>query len=203
MEYQIYDLISIYNNTHKHKLIIQKIINNITLEYIKTTQMTTTSTDTDFKLVRHQWLARKYATIWRIKMIEKKKTYKPFNLIDYSTWVRVVDVYDGDTCKVLMNYRGHIDQWTVRMNGYDSPEMKPPKTNQNREKEKEAAKKAKEALITHFTNNYIFIKIVGFDKYGRLLVEAYNGHVHINKSMIQSGHGYSYDGGKKKNYNEE
>ena len=107
------------------------------------------------------------------------------------------------TCKVLMNYRGHIDQWTVRMNGYDSPEMKPPKTNQNREKEKEAAKKAREALMTHFTNSYIFIKIVGFDKYGRLLVEAYNGKVHINKWMIQTGHGYSYDGGKKKNYNEE
>ena len=203
MENTIYQLVNVYNNTHKHKQTIQKIINNLTLEYIKTDKMTTISTDSNFKIVRNEWLARKYATIWRLKLIEKKKTYKPFNLINYSTWVRVADVYDGDTCKVIMNYRGHIDQWTVRMNGYDSPEMKPPKTNPNREKEKEAAKKAREALMTHFNTNYIFIKIVGFDKYGRLLVEAYNGHVHINKSMIQSGHGYTYDGGKKKNYNEE
>jgi endonuclease YncB( thermonuclease family) len=57
--------------------------------------------------------------------------------------------------------------------------------------------------MTHFTNSYIFIKIIGFDKYGRLLVEAYNGHVHINKWMIQTGNGYAYDGGKKKTYNDE
>jgi len=204
MENTINQLVNVYNNTYKHKQTIQKIINNLTLEYIKTNKITLVSTDANFKIFRHEWLARKYATIWRLKTIEKKKTYKPFNLINYSTWVRVVDVYDGDTCKVLMNYRGHIDQWTVRMNGYDSPEMKPSKSNLNREKEKEAAKKAREALIAHFTTNYIFIKIVGFDKYGRLLVEAFNEHVHINKSMIQCGHGYTYDGGKKKTFaNEE
>ena len=202
MESQICDLVNIYSNTHKHKLIIRKIINNLTLEYIKTKQMTPTINNSNFSLVRHEWLARKYATIWCIKIIEKKKTYKPFNLINYSTWVRVVDVYDGDTCKVLMNYRGQIDQWTVRMNGYDSPEMKPAKTNPNREKEKEAAKKAREALMTHFSS-HIFIKIIGFDKYGRLLVEAYNGKIHINKWMIESGFGYSYDGGKKKGFTDE
>lgn len=149
--------------------------------------------------LRQQWLARKYATIWRINITARKKTYKPFNLIDYSTWVRVVDVYDGDTCKVLMNYRGKIDLWTVRMNGYDSPEIKPLKSHPNREKEKEAAKKSRQALMTHFTN-HIFIKILGFDKYGRLLVDAYNGTIHINQWMIDNGYGYEYNGGKKKTF---
>lgn len=146
-----------------------------------------------------QWLVRKYATIWRIRIIEKKKTYKAFNLIDYSTWVRAIDVYDGDTCKVLMNHRGQIDVWTIRMNGYDSPEMRPLKSNPNREKEKEAAKKAREALLTHF-DHHVFIKIVGFDKYGRLLVEAYKGTLHINQWMIDNGYGYEYAGGKKMAY---
>jgi len=150
---------------------------------------------------RQLWLARKYSTIWRIKTIESNKKYNQFNLIDYSTWVRVVDVYDGDTCKILMNYRGKIDQWTVRMNGYDTPELKPAKTNPNREKIKEDAKKAREALMSHFTS-HIFIKIVGFDKYGRLLVEAFNGKIHINKWMVEMKFGYAYDGGKKKSSNE-
>jgi endonuclease YncB( thermonuclease family) len=150
-----------------------------------------------FLTLRSAWLAKKYAIIWRIKVIENKKMYKPFNLVDYCTWVRVIDVYDGDTIKVLMNYRGYIDQWTIRMNGYDSPEIKPAKNNPNRDKEKEAAKKSKEALMTHF-KKHIFIKIIGFDKYGRVLAEAYNGKVHINKWMIDNGYGYAYDGGKKK-----
>jgi hypothetical protein len=34
--------------------------------------MTTTITEKKFKLVRHEWLTRKHATIWRIKIIEKK-----------------------------------------------------------------------------------------------------------------------------------
>ena len=150
--------------------------------------------------LRQQWLSRKYATIWRINIIARKKTYKPFNLIDYSSWVRVVDVYDGDTCKVLMNYRGQIDLWTVRMNGYDCPEIKPLKSHPNREKEKEAAKKSRDALMTHFTN-HIFVKIAGFDKYGRLLVDAYNGKTHINQWMIDNGYGYEYIGGKKQIFN--
>lgn len=155
-----------------------------------------------FATVRQKWLAKKYAIIWRLNVIEKQKRYTQFSLNNYSTWVRVVDVYDGDTFKVIMSYRGYVNQWTVRMNGYDSPEMKPLKSNPNREKEKEAAKKARDALITHF-KNHIFIKIVGFDKYGRLLVEAYNGKTHINSWMIQNGHGYPYDGGKKKGFSEE
>jgi len=159
---------------------------------------TYTNIENTFISCRSKWLAKKYSTIWRMKVIENKKTYKAFNLIDYSTWVRVIEVYDGDTIKILMNYRGFIDLWTLRMNGYDSPEMKPLKSNPNRDKEKEAAKKSKEALMSHFTK-HIFIKIVGFDKYGRLLAEAYNGKIHINKWMIDNGFGYAYDGGKKQN----
>ena len=75
------------------------------------------------------------------------------------------------------------------INGYDSPEMKPPKTNPNRDKERDA-------LMTQCTT-HIFIKIAGFDKYGRLLAEAFNGKIHINKWMIQHCYGYSYEGGKK------
>ncbi len=40
---------------------------------------------------------------------------------------KVVNVYDGDTCTVVFRHRGKLEQHSVRMLGYDSPEMKPPK----------------------------------------------------------------------------
>lgn len=185
-------IIATYSETRKksRKIWLRDLINSITREYMK---------DTCDWNCRQTWLARKYAILWRLKVLEKNKNYKPFNLIDYTTWVRVVDVYDGDTMKVIMNYRGNIDQWTVRMNGYDSPEMKPAKSNPNREQEKAAAQKARQALIEK-TREPVFIKVVGFDKYGRLLAEAYLGKLHINRWMIQNGFGYPYDGGKKKEF---
>jgi len=187
------NLIEEYSKTIKksRKKWLREIINNIINNYMNIQSAKWNC--------RQTWLARKYATLWRLKIIEKLKKYKPFNLIDYTTWVRVVEVYDGDTMKVIMNYRGNVDQWTVRMNGYDSPEMKPAKSNPNREKEKEAAQRARQALL-EYTIKPIFLKIIGFDKYGRLLAEAYQGKIHINQWMIKNGFGYPYDGGKKKEF---
>ena len=121
-----------------------------------------------------------------------------FTLNGINTYARLVDVYDGDTIKILMNYRGFIDLWTLRMNGYDSPEMKPLKSNPNRDKEKEAAKKSKEALMSHFTK-HIFIKIVGFDKYGRLLVEIipFEKTESVNSLLVKANMAVVYDGGTK------
>lgn len=149
--------------------------------------------------IHSQHLARKYSTIWRMNIARRHAAYKPFNLIGYTTWINTVDVYDGDTIKALMCYRGKIDQWTIRMNGYDSPEMKPLKSKQNRDKEIEAAKRAKTALEEWVLGRPTFAKIVGFDKYGRLLAELYNGKIHLNNWMIKNGHGYPYSGGKKEN----
>jgi len=144
-----------------------------------------------------RWLARKYVTLWRLRISEKLGRRTPFSLCDLKTWVRVVDVYDGDTLKVLMSYRGKVDVWTVRMNGYDSPEMKPLKTHPNREVEIAKAKRAKEVLTEKTAGRTLFLCACGFDKYGRLLAEIYDGRLHINKYMIENGHGYVYQGGKK------
>ena len=37
----------------------------------------------------------------------------------------VSDVYDGDTCKVIFKFNGEMSKHTIRMYGYDSPELKP------------------------------------------------------------------------------
>ena len=88
------------------------------------------------------------------------------------------------------------------MNGYDSPEMKPPLADPNRDEIKEQAKKAKQALIDKINDRPVLMKITNFDKYGRLLADLYIDDEHINKWMIDNGYGYPYDGGKKLNSKE-
>jgi endonuclease YncB( thermonuclease family) len=190
MEELIKELLKIYNNTNKknNREWLKEIINRITKSYILTISKWN---------VRERWLANKYYIIWKLNVKYRKNSYKIFTLDDYKTWARVVEVYDGDTIKVLLNFRGNIDKWIIRMNGYDSPEMKPLRNKFDREKEIELAIIARDKLIEK-TRGIIYIKIVGFDKYGRLLSEVYNEGCHINKWMIDNGYGYSYNGGKKR-----
>ena len=60
---------------------------------------------------------------------------------------KVVNIYDGDTCKVVFDLKGTIYRWNVRMAGYDSPEMRPSKSNPNRDAEKIAANFSKANLL--------------------------------------------------------
>lgn len=141
-------------------------------------------------------------TLRDLRNAKQTKQYQHFSLSGLQKWAEVVDVYDGDTIKIIMKFRGNIDRWTVRMNGYDSPEMKPPLADPNRDEIKEQAKKAKQALIDKINDRPVLMKISNFDKYGRLLADLYIDDEHINKWMIDNGYGYPYDGGKKLNSKE-
>lgn len=138
----------------------------------------------------------------QLKKAKKNKVYNHFSLSGKQKWAEVVDVYDGDTIKVIMKFRGVIDRWTVRMNGYDSPEMKPLLSDPNRDEIKEKAKIAKNALIEKIGNKPVYMKIYNFDKYGRLLADLFIDGENINRWMIDNGYGYVYDGGKKLNSKE-
>ena len=59
---------------------------------------------------------------------------------------KVVDIYDGDTITVVFKLNGHYVKYKVRMYGYDSPEMKPPRADPNRDEIKKNAVIAKSAL---------------------------------------------------------
>lgn len=118
---------------------------------------------------------------------------------------KVVDVYDGDTCKVVFPLNGEIYRWNVRLTGYDTPEMRPPRSQENRDDEIKAAHAAKNFLISKVMNEnqLVYIKCGEFDKYGRLLGTLYveqTDEVSVNDLMIQHGHGYAYDGGTKKKF---
>jgi endonuclease YncB( thermonuclease family) len=118
---------------------------------------------------------------------------------------KVVDVYDGDTLRVVFRHGGGLVQYRARMAGYDSPEMKPPKAKPGREKEVQAAHRARAALCEKLGDMLVFITCGPFDKYGRLLVTvrtrtgpalAEDGE-DVNAWMVASGHGVPYDGGTK------
>ena len=118
---------------------------------------------------------------------------------------KVVDVYDGDTCKVVFPFAEKMCRWNVRLTGYDTPEMRPPKNQENREEEKKAAYAARNFLRSKVMNDdqLVYIKCGEFDKYGRLLGTLYlqdEESTSINDLMIQEGHGYVYDGGTKKKF---
>jgi len=131
-----------------------------------------------------------------------KKTPK-FSLEGQTKLCKVVDVYDGDTCRVVFNHNGKINKWNVRMVGYDTPEMKPSKSNPNRDTIKQKAKESRDylkSLIANENDKLVYLKCGKFDKYGRLLGEIFidlDNKQSVNELMITNGYGYKYNGGAK------
>ena len=132
-----------------------------------------------------------------------KKTPK-FSLDGKYKVCKVVDIYDGDTCRVVFNHNGFINKWNIRMNGYDTPEMRPSKSLPNREEIKTKAKESKnylKSLISNTPEQLVYLKCGNFDKYGRLLGEIFiekNDTTSVNQMMVSNGYGYEYHGGTKK-----
>lgn len=53
-----------------------------------------------------------------------KLTTPKFSLNGLKSWVRVVDVYDGDTITVVMHYNNNVYQFAIRLLGIDAPEIR-------------------------------------------------------------------------------
>ena len=109
---------------------------------------------------------------------------------------KVVDVHDGDTCRVVFRFGGRLIQYVARLHGYDSPEIHPLKSKPNRDAEIAAAGAARDALAAR-TQGLVEIVCGEFDKYGRLLVMMSKDGESVNDWMVANGHGVPYDGGKK------
>jgi hypothetical protein len=133
--------------------------------------------------------------------------YPIFTLKGYITYAKLLSNYDGDTGDILFIYNEKPMRMKARFLGYDTNEIKPSLNDPRRDEKKRKAKLAKERLweLCRGNNNLIRIRCEEFDKYGRLLIiafdENFNGELtfdnSINNKMIEEGHGYSYDGGTK------
>lgn len=141
----------------------------------------------------------------KLKTINNPKDIDYFSFKGQIFYAKHCNIYDGDTFSIIFEYNGEFIKYKCRCMGYDSPEIKPSLNNPNREYEKEIANKAKnrlEELLNKHETKLVKIECLDFDKYGRLLVYAWNmvDKTSINQIMIEEGHGKVYFGKKKEKW---
>ena len=110
---------------------------------------------------------------------------------------KVVNIYDGDTIKVVFKiFKTHY-RWNCRVMGVDTPEMRT-----HNPLEKEYATKERDALREKIMDKIITVKCGKFDKYGRLLIDIYYEKQHINQWLIDEKYAFAYEGKTKKDWGE-
>ena len=137
------------------------------------------------------------------KLKQADKSTPVFTLEGDMKLCKVVDIYYGDTIKVVFMDNNRINKWNIRMEGYDSPEMRPSRKLENRDEIKKKAVEAKNYLksLIMNENQLVYLKCGKFDKYGRLLGYVYinqDDTESVNEMMITNNHAYEYHGGTKK-----
>ena len=145
-----------------------------------------------------------------------------FSLNNFEGYAKITSVYDGDTFNACLQLHGRILKFKFRTIGYDSPEMKPSLSMQNRDQHVVMAKAARERfkvlcgfddregprwwnpfICRNRVNGLIWIRCFKNDKYGRPLVKVFRRRsdtVSVNDRMLNSGLVNAYDGGKKSEF---
>jgi len=121
---------------------------------------------------------------------------------------RIVKCYDGDTIHCVFKFDGKYQKFKIRMEGYDTSEMKPSLKIDTgvRAQLKEKALLAKEKLESLILNKNVYLFCNGYDKYGRILgtIKLKLDDVKtVNDIMIEEGFGYDYHGKTKKTGEEQ
>jgi endonuclease YncB( thermonuclease family) len=117
-----------------------------------------------------------------------------FNFDNKVFKAKCVKVYDGDTITVVFVVFGEYYRFSVRMNGYDTPELK----NAKDPLEKKYAKKARQLLSDMVLHRIVILKCMPFsDKYGRILGEVELNGASVNQIMLCSEYARVYAGGRK------
>ena len=131
----------------------------------------------------------------------EKNTFPDFTFKGKKCYAKVVDLYDGDTGRIVFRDNFQMKQYKFRMYGVDTPEIKPLLSLKNRDKEIKKAKLAKTFVSDLILNKVVWVEMLDFDKYGRLLVKIYQNYwtkQSIAELLIEKKLGCSYYGGTKK-----
>jgi len=122
-----------------------------------------------------------------------------FTLKDITAICKVVDVYDGDTITVAVEYCRKIVLVKVRLEGIDTPEKRTKDLY-----EKKIALKATKWLSDLILNKNIWVKFKGWGKYGGRMIgtlfltsDDVFKKKSINDILIQKGIATPYFGKKK------
>jgi endonuclease YncB( thermonuclease family) len=121
-----------------------------------------------------------------------------FNFNNKIFEAKVVKVYDGDTITVVFMIYGDYYKFSIRMDGYDSPEMKSKNPDlAKKELEKLWAIKSRDFLAGMIMDKIVLLKCKDFDKYGRILGTVELNGMDINGTMLERGYCRTYGGGHK------
>ena len=113
--------------------------------------------------------------------------------MDHKYKAKVRRVVDGDTLDLDIDLGFRITlRERVRLMGIDTPE-----TRSRDLVEKADGLKAKEFVIGFVVDGDVVIKVHGFGKFGRLLVDLYKGSVCLNDQLVLLGLASPYFGGKR------
>jgi endonuclease YncB( thermonuclease family) len=117
---------------------------------------------------------------------------------------KIVDVYDADTVTIALHFNNQLYKVKCRLFGIDSAE----KRTKNLE-EKKVALEATEWLSTLIKDKVIWVKCGKWGKYGGRMIgtlymsqEEMDNDNSVNIQIIKKGFAYSYNGKKKKNFEE-
>lgn len=88
---------------------------------------------------------------------------------------KIVDVYDGDTCTAVFWFGGNLVRSQLRLEGFDSPEMRAGRGRQLEPGEKEKATVCRDALRALVLNRIVAVEFGPSDKYGRALARIHAG----------------------------
>lgn len=115
----------------------------------------------------------------------------------YEYKAKVIDVYDGDTCTIVLDLGLNISKKEkVRLYGIDTPELRSKSIV-----EKDYAKMARDYLRELILGKEVTVRTHKTGKYGRYLVDIYLDSTHINNLLIQKRLAREYFGGKKEPWN--
>lgn len=119
---------------------------------------------------------------------QNDKNTKAFNFDGINCMCRVIDITDGDTIKVIINFKNDYYKIIVRLNNIDTCETKS-KCEENKQKGLEAKKRIfnlitgknidtvdKKYIKNELNDNcyIVYMKCYDFDKYGRVLADIYS-----------------------------
>lgn len=126
---------------------------------------------------------------------------------DLITRIRVIDVHDGDTVKVLFEFGGEIMKISLRILGVDTPEITA--GHGRLPEEKEAATKARdfvrETLHRAELQGGVHARFKEWDKFGsRILAEILlTETTTLSDLLIKQGYAHPYHGEKKREWTKE
>ena len=124
---------------------------------------------------------------------------------------KILDVYDGDTVTMATEvFPGILPEscpkifrsFKLRLEGIDTPELRPPLNAPAREKIVAAAEAARAYLVALVFSTVVFVTVSGTDKFGRQLGKIYISEggkpgACVNDLILADGFGKPYDGGAR------